>query len=238
MTTAVSVAASPPSLAGHTRWAQLIIGIIAMIAIANLQYGWTLFVGPMNQKFHWGRTDIQVAFSIFALLETWLAPLEGHLVDRFGPRRLVALGGLLVGAAWAINSMADALALLYLGAAVGGAGLGVVYSTSVGNALKWFPDCRGLAAGRTAAAFGAGSALTIIPISRVIQSYGYQSAFLWFGIGQGLIVFLCAFLLRAPRIDAVPEPLPAKVLQAARHFTWLETVQSPAFWLLYVMFTA
>src|SRR5215510_225123 len=131
MTTAVSVAASPPSLAGHTRWAQLIIGIIAMIAIANLQYGWTLFVGPMNDKFHWGRTDIQVAFSIFALLETWLAPFEGHLVDRFGPRLLVAVGGILVGTSWTINSFADSLGLLYLGAALGGTGMGVVYSTSV-----------------------------------------------------------------------------------------------------------
>ncbi len=238
MTTPVSAAASPTSLAGNTRWAQLGIGIIAMIAIANLQYGWTLFVGPMNDKFHWGRTDIQVAFSIFALLETWLAPFEGYLVARFGPRRLVAIGGLLVGAAWTINSLADSLALLYLGAAVGGTGMGIVYSTSVGNALKWFPDCRGLAAGLTAAAFGAGSALTIIPISYVIHSHGYQSAFLWFGVGQGLVVFLCAFLLRAPKLDGAAEPVPAKVLQATRNFTWLEMVQAPAFWLLYVMFTA
>jgi len=239
MTTAVSVAASSVSPTWNTRWAQLVIGIVAMIAIANLQYGWTLFVGPMNDKFHWGRTDIQVAFSIFALLETWLAPFEGHLVDRFGPRLLVALGGLLVGAAWTINSLADSLTLLYVGAAVGGTGMGIVYSTSVGNALKWFPDCRGLAAGLTAAAFGAGSALTIIPISHVIQSYGYQTAFLWFGLGQGLVVLLCAFLLHAPTLeDDTAETAPAKVPQATRDFTWLEMVRAPAFWLLYVMFTA
>lgn len=181
-----------------SRLVQLLIGIVCMVMIANLQYGWTLFVGPIDQKYHWGRAAIQVAFTVFVLTETWLVPVEGWLVDRFGPKVVVLVGGVLVGVAWAINSAAGALWVLYVAAAIGGIGAGAVYGTCVGNALKWFPDRRGLAAGLTAAGFGAGSALTIIPIQGVIQSHGYESAFLWFGIGQGLVVIVLSLLLRAP----------------------------------------
>src|SRR5205814_1061200 len=128
-----------PVSASH-RWGQLIIGIVCMTMIANLQYGWTLFVAPLDAKYHWGRAAIQVAFSIFVITETWLVPIEGWLVDRFGPRPVVLVGGILVGIAWAINAYADSLALLYFAAAVGGVGAGAVYGTCVGNALKWFPD--------------------------------------------------------------------------------------------------
>ena len=168
-----------------------------MVMIANLQYGWTLFVTPIDQKYHWGRAAIQVAFSIFVLTETWLVPIEGWFVDRFGPKIVVLIGGILVGIAWALNSVADSLTLLYIAAAIGGIGAGAVYGTCVGNALKWFPDRRGLAAGLTAAGFGAGSALTIIPIQNMIAASGYEAAFLWFGIGQGVIVFVLS--LRAAR---------------------------------------
>src|SRR5262245_40939753 len=118
----------------------------------------------MDSKYHWGRAAIQVAFSIFVLTETWLVPVEGWFVDRFGPRVVVFVGGLMCGLAWTVNSVADSLAILYVAAAIGGIGAGAVYGTCVGNALKWFADLRGLAAGLTAAGFGAGSALTIIPI--------------------------------------------------------------------------
>src|SRR2546427_10452113 len=144
------------------RWVQLVLGIVGMVAIANLQYGWTLFVNPIDSRFHWGKAAIQVAFSVFVLAETWLVPFEGYLVDRFGPRVLVAIGGLLVGVAWWINAGASSLFALYAGGFIGGVGAGIVYGTSIGNALKWFPDHRGLAAGLTAAAFGAGSALTVV----------------------------------------------------------------------------
>src|SRR5216683_4759972 len=144
-------------------WVQLIIGVTCMVMIANLQYGWTLFVGPIDAKYHWGRAAIQVSFSIFVITETWLVPVEGWFVDKFGPRIVVVVGGILVGIAWMLNSIADSLTLLYIAAAIGGIGAGGVYGTCVGNALKWFPDRRGLAAGLTAAGFGAGSALTIIP---------------------------------------------------------------------------
>src|SRR3954471_11564281 len=156
-----------------TRWGQLIFGIICMVMIANLQYGWTLFVNPIDQKYHWGRAAIQVAFTIFVLTETWLVPVEGYLIDKFGPKIMVSLSGALVAIAWVINSYADSLAMLYLGAAIGGVGAGIIYGAAVGNALKWFPDRRGLAAGLTAAGFGAGSALTVIPIANMIQSSGY-----------------------------------------------------------------
>src|SRR4051812_13710922 len=181
------------------RWGQLLMGIVCMAMIANLQYGWTLFVNPISQKFGWTRAAIQVAFTIFVLTETWLVPIEGYLVDRFGPRPVVMVGGLLCGLGWVMNSYADTLTMLYVAAAISGIGAGAVYGTCVGNALKWFPDRRGLAAGLTAAGFGAGSALTIVPISAFIKSRGYEAAFLYFGIGQGLVVFLISLgLSRAP----------------------------------------
>src|SRR5258705_3812882 len=141
-----------------TRWGQLIFGVICMVMIANLQYGWTLFVNPIDQKYHWGRAAIQVAFTIFVLTETWLVPIEGYLIDKFGPRIMISMSGVLVAIAWVINSVADSLFLLYLGAAIGGIGAGVIYGGSVGNALKWVPDRRRLAARITAAGLCAGPA--------------------------------------------------------------------------------
>jgi MFS transporter, OFA family, oxalate/formate antiporter len=222
--------AQPPA----GRWVQLVLGVICMVMIANLQYGWTLFVTPIDQKYHWGRAAIQVAFSIFVLTETWLVPVEGWFVDRFGPKIVVLIGGVLVGIAWAMNSVADTLTVLYIAAAIGGIGAGAVYGTCIGNALKWFPDRRGLAAGLTAAGFGAGSALTIIPIQNMIVSSGFEATFLWFGIGQGVIVFVLSFLLRAPQTGEVPAS--TRVVQSARDYTPLEMVASPIFWVMYVMF--
>src|ERR1700747_642346 len=229
VTTGTSEAISSRATATEaTRWGQLIFGIICMVRIANLQYGWTLFVTPIDQKYHWGRAGIQVAFTIFVLTETWLVPVEGWLVDRFGPKIVVLVGGILVGIAWAINSMADTLWLLYLAAAIGCTGAGAVYGTSIGNALKWFPDRRGLAAGLTAAGFGAGSALTIIPIQGMIQSSGYEATFLWFGIGQGLVVVALSLMLRPPRVGEAPPS--TRLKQSARDYTPLEVLASPIFW--------
>src|SRR3954451_20631863 len=179
------------------RWLQLIVGVICMAMVANLQYGWTLFVSPMDAKHGWGLTGIQVAFSIFIVTETWLVPIEGWCVDKFGPRIVTLIGGILCGISWAMNSVADSLFMLYVAAAIGGIGAGAVYGTCVGNALKWFPDRRGFAAGITAAGFGAGSALTVIPIAAMIRNSGYEHTFLTFGLGQGLIVVVAALLLSA-----------------------------------------
>jgi MFS transporter, OFA family, oxalate/formate antiporter len=237
----VTIAAAPGSTATARasetkRWGQLVFGIICMVMIANLQYGWTLFVNPIDQKYHWGRAAIQVAFTIFVLTETWLVPFEGYLIDKFGPRIMVCGSGFLVAIAWIINSMADSLFLLYVGAAIGGIGAGVIYGASVGNALKWFPDQRGLAAGLTAAGFGAGSALTVIPIANMIQTNGYEAAFLWFGLGQGIVVVLVALLLKAPHGVEVPAPARPAVQQTRRDYGPTEAIRTPVFWVMYAMF--
>src|SRR6202171_311410 len=187
-------------------WVQLIIGILCMVMVANMQYGWTLFVGPIGAKYHWSKAAIQVAFTVFVLFETWLVPVEGYLVDRFGPRWIVVIGGVLCGIAWTINSFADSLGMFYFAAAIGGIGAGGVYGTCIGNALKWFPDRRGLAAGLTAAGFGAGSAATIIPIAHMIKADGYQHTFLTFGIVQGLVVIVLGFLILVPPASLMLSP--------------------------------
>jgi MFS transporter, OFA family, oxalate/formate antiporter len=218
------------------RWLQLLIGILCMVMIANLQYGWTLFVGPIDAKYHWGRASIQVAFTIFVLLETWLVPVEGYLVDRFGPRWIVVIGGALCGIAWSINSVADTLPVLYFAAALGGIGAGGVYGTCIGHALRWFPERRGLAAGLTAAGFGAGSALTIIPIANMIKESGYQHTFLTFGVFQGVVVFVLGFLLLVPPVSLMVAP--PKIAPGASRFQAkpLEMVKTPIFWVMYAMF--
>ena len=217
------------------RWGQLAIGVICMAMIANLQYGWTLFVEPMDNKYGWGRASIQIAFTIFILAETWLVPIEGWFVDKYGPRVVVLFGGLLCGISWMMNAYADSLTLLSVSAAIGGIGAGAVYGTCVGSALKWFPDRRGLAAGITAAGFGAGSALTILPIAWMIAEKGYEATFLWFGLGQGLIVLLCAMLLSAPREDETKQ-VKAEVQQTSRHYKPSEVLKQPVFWVMYFMF--
>ena len=158
---------SGASAAQATRWRQLICAIICMVMIANLQYGWTLFVNPINKAHGWSIASIQFAFAIFIALETWLTPVEGWIVDVLGPQRgpklMVGFGGILVGAGWVIDAYADSLEMLYVGAVVLGIGGGAIYATCVGMAVKWFPDRRGLAVGLTAAGYGAGAALTVIP---------------------------------------------------------------------------
>jgi len=217
-------------------WIQLIIGITCMVMIANLQYGWTLFVGPIDAKYHWGRASIQVAFTIFVVLETWLVPVEGYLVDRFGPRWIVVIGGLLCGIAWSINSVADTLPMLYFAAALGGIGAGGVYGTCIGNALRWFPDKRGLAAGLTAAGFGAGSALTIVPIANMIKVSGYQHTFLTFGLIQGVVVVVLGFLILVPPASLMTAP--SKLAPGASRLQAkpMEMVKTPVFWVMYAMF--
>jgi OFA family oxalate/formate antiporter-like MFS transporter len=224
----------------RVRWAQLIAGIICMIMIANLQYGWTLFVSPIAKTHGWSVASIQVAFSIFVALETWLTPVEGWIVDLLGPQRgpklMVAFGGILIAAGWILESKADTLTLLYLGSILAGIGGGAVYATAVGQAVKWFPDRRGLAVGLTAAGFGAGAALTVVPIRSVIDSSGYEAAFFWFGLVQGMIVFMIAWLLRAPEPEELEHVAPPKVPVSARSYTPTQVLASPIFWVLYVMF--
>jgi OFA family oxalate/formate antiporter-like MFS transporter len=221
------------------RWMQLIIGVVCMAMIANLQYGWTYFVAPMAKANSWDVAGIQIAFSIFVALETWLTPLEGWIVDSLGPRGprlMVAAGGILVAIGWLINAKAGSLQALYGGAVVSGIGAGAIYATCVGNAVKWFPDRRGLAVGLTAAGFGAGAAVTVIPIQMMIASIGYADTFFWFALGQGAIIFVLAWFLRPPLPGEVASGSAVKVLQSKTSSTPGQMLSSPVFWLLYVMF--
>jgi MFS transporter, OFA family, oxalate/formate antiporter len=223
-----------------TRWTQLICCILCMILVANLQYGWTLFVNPINKAHGWSIASIQLAFSIFIALETWLTPIHGWIADsigeRRGPKLVVAVGGILVALGWIINAYAQSLGMLYLGAVVGGTGGGAVYATCVGQAVKWFPDRRGLAVGLTAAGYGAGAALTVVPIRAVIGAFGYETAFFWFGLVQGGIVFILAWVLRAPDPGEVVGVAAPRVAQTVRSYTPREALATPVFWLLYIMF--
>jgi OFA family oxalate/formate antiporter-like MFS transporter len=221
-----------------TRWLQLGTGIVAMVAVANFQYAWTLFVLPLEQRHGWSLEAIQVAFSVFLFAQTLPVPAEAYLADRFGPRLLVVAAGFLVALAWILNATTSSLAVLYLAQAVSGCGSGIVYGVSMGNALKWFPDRRGLAAGLTAAAFGAGSAATVLPIQWTIADAGYETAFLWFGLGQGILVTAAGLLMRFPDVGPPPANGAVRILETGRDFTPFEVLRTPAFWLLYLMMTA
>jgi OFA family oxalate/formate antiporter-like MFS transporter len=245
MTQQTSAIPTPPGIGSASgvvdhpgrRWSQLVMGIVCMAMIANLQYGWTLFVSPMDSKYHWGKAAIQLSFAIFVLVETWLVPIEGYLVDHFGPRPVIAVGGLLAALGWVINSYADTLPVLYAGAVICGVGAGCVYGTCVGNALKWFPDRRGLAAGLTAAGFGAGAALTVIPIASMIQASGYEHTFFVFGLLQGGIIFVLALFMVRPRppqgVVAAPRVVTSKVDYNAG-----QMLRTPVFWVTYALFVA
>jgi len=217
-------------------WMQLVFGVICMAMIANMQYGWTLFVNPIDEKYHWGRTAIQVAFTIFVVTETWLVPIEGYLVDKYGPRPVVVGGGLLCAVAWALNSVASTLPMLYIAAAIGGVGAGAVYGTCVGNALKWFPNRRGLAAGLTAAGFGAGSAATVVPIANMIKSSGYEATFLYFGLGQGIVVVILGLLLLPPSAKILADVKSTLKAATTYNASPRQVLSSPIFWVMYAMF--
>src|ERR687888_2250053 len=231
------------SLIGN-RWVILTFSVISMVAVANLQYGWTLFVPPLSKRLNQDQSLIQVAFTVFVLLETWLVPFEGYLVDKFGPKLLVALGGVLAGLGWVGSGYAESLTALYAAYAVAGLGAGIVYGTAIGSALKWFPDHRGFTAGLTAAGFGAGSALTVSPIANMIQAAGYQAAFIQWGLIQGAVVILAALFLSAPPAGWVPagwnrpaEELALRKRQNTRDFTPGQMARTRHFWIMYSMMT-
>ncbi len=240
MSSTTTTVNAPALATASTRWTQLITCVLCMVLIANLQYGWTFFVNPIAKAHGWSLAAIQFAFSIFIALETWLTPIEGWIADTLGPRRgpklVVAFGGIMVALGWIINSYAQSLEMLYFGAVVGGTGGGAVYATCVGQAVKWFPDRRGLAVGLTAAGYGAGTAITVIPITMTIAAYGYQAAFFWFGLVQGGLVFVLAWLLRGPEPGETAGVPASKVVQSARSYTPAQVLSTPVFWLLYIMF--
>ena len=223
------------------RWFRLASAAVAMIMIANFQYAWTLFVKPMigaHAEQHWKLSDVQWAFSIFIACQTWFMPSSGWLIDRVGPRQFMTLGGLLCGAGWALLSQANSLPALYAFYAATGVGAALVYCGSMGVALKWFPDKRGLAAGITAAAFGSGTALFIPLIAHLLRSEGYRTTFIYTGVAQGFLIMCAAQFLRSPQpgeVPAGPSTVKAKVRSRGEDFTPGQMLRTSHFYILYLM---
>ena len=219
----------------NNRWFQLVASLIAMIMIANLQYAWTLFVQPMQQGTGWKLSDIQFAFTLFILFQTWVQPLDGWLIDRLGPRGFITAAGLLCGLGWAGMGYATSLPQLYALYCLAGTGAAFVYSGSIGSALKWFKDKRGLASGIMAAGFGGGTALFIPIISSIIADSGYQAAFVRTGILQGVIILIVAQFLRHPPQEPVAKAAAGAVI-GKRQYTTLEVLRTPQFYAMYIAF--
>ena len=220
----------------NNRWFQLCASLVAMIMIANLQYAWTLFVKPLQTSTGWKLSDIQFAFTLFILFQTWVQPLDGWLIDRLGPRGFISAAGLLCGLGWAGLGYATTLPMLYALYCVAGIGAAFVYSGSIGSALKWFKDRRGLASGIIAAGFGGGTALFIPIISSTIATRGYQAAFIATGIFQGLVIVVVAQFLRHPPAETAKAAPAGAAAVGHRHFTTLEMLRVPQFYVLYAMF--
>jgi OFA family oxalate/formate antiporter-like MFS transporter len=221
----------------ENRWFQLCASLVAMIMIANLQYAWTLFVKPMQAANGWKLADVQWAFTLFILCQTWVQPLDGWFIDRLGPRLFISVAGILCGLGWAGMGRATTLPELYVLYCLAGTGAAFVYSGSVGSALKWFKEKRGLAAGIIAAGFGGGTALFIPFISNVIQTRGYQTAFTYTGLFQGAMILVVAQFLRHPPAEQATAKAATTSPTVGKHqFTTLEVLQTPRFYVMYVMF--
>ena len=220
------------------RWFRLASAVVAMIMIANFQYAWTLFVKPMMSAHagqHWKLSDVQWAFSIFVACQTWFMAPSGWLIDRTGPRLFMMAGGVLCGAGWALLSQVDSLVALYTLYAVTGVGAALVYCGAMGVALKWFPDKRGLAAGITAAAYGAGTALFIPLIASLLKSDGYRTTFMYTGIGQGILIICAAQFLKSPQPGEVPSAPPKGTVRTrSENFTPGEMLRTSHFYIMYL----
>jgi OFA family oxalate/formate antiporter-like MFS transporter len=218
------------------RWFRLSAAVVAMIMIANLQYGWTLFTGPLTKATGWKLSEVQKAWTLFIALETWGMPFCGWLIDRRGPRLFMSIAGVLCGLGWAGLGQAKTLPALYALYTLAGIGAAMVYCGSIGVALKWFPDRRGTASGIIAAGFGSGSALFIPIMSHIIQVQDYRSAFLYTGIVQGLLIICAAQFLGGPGVAPPAAAKPAATIAARSHgtnFNSIEMLQTPHFYVLY-----
>jgi MFS transporter, OFA family, oxalate/formate antiporter len=226
------------------RWAQLVAGIFAMMAVANLQYAWTLFTKPIQAHLHATLVSVQWTIALFIGLETWLVPFEGYLVDRIGPRFMLGFGAVMVGLGWMGSGWAESLPALYFWYGLAGIGAGVVYGGTIGNALKWFPDHRGLCVGLTAGAYGIGTALSVAPIDKMIKASGYQHTFISWGVVQGFVVMAAALFLAKPPAGWTPPgwkekeaAIKARVNTSAVDMTPMEMLQQPSFYVVYLMMT-
>jgi len=227
------------------RWAQLVAGVFAMMAIANLQYAWTIFVDPIRQHMHTTLVEVQWTITLFIALETWLVPFEGFLVDKIGPRFMLGIGAFFVGLGWMGAGWAQNMHSLYIWYGVfGGIGAGMVYGGTIGNALKWFPDHRGLCVGFTAGAYGVGTALTIIPITNMLKASNYQHTFVVWGAIQGVVVLVAALFLAKPPDGWMPPGwkekeavIKSRVQTSARDLNPFQMLKQPSFYVIYLMLT-
>jgi MFS transporter, OFA family, oxalate/formate antiporter len=235
----MTAVASPQTRAWYlNRWSQLILGIIAMMAISSPQYVWTLFTGPLNQKLGTTLAELQWAFSLLIILQTWCSPLQAYLVDRFGPRLLISIGALMSGGGWVLSAYVGNVWALYLTyGVICGFGTGIIYVGIIGLMVRWFPDRRGLATGLAAAGYGFGAIFTSFPIDSMIKSSGYAHTLIVWGIIQGVIGIIAAQGLRLPpeNYQAAAVAIPPATLQIRRSYTPREMLQSPIFWLLFIM---
>jgi OFA family oxalate/formate antiporter-like MFS transporter len=247
----IPVAATPANPASlihpsriPNRWVQLVAGIVAMMAIANLQYAWTLFTKPIQAHLHVSLEAVQWTIVLFVALETWLVPFEGFLVDRIGPRLMLGVGAICAGLGWVGSGYAESLHSLYFWYGLAGVGAGAVYGGTIGNALKWFPDHRGLCVGLTAGAFGIGTATTIAPLADMLKRTNYQHTFIFFGIIQGIVVLIASlFLARPPEGWTPPNwkekeaKIKAKVRTSSVDMTPWQMLRQPSFYVIYLMMT-
>jgi oxalate/formate antiporter len=220
------------------RWNQLILGLIAMMAISSPQYVWTLFTGPLNQKLGTTLAQLQWTFSLLIILQTWLSPFQAYLVDRFGPRLVIAIGALLSGGSWVLSAWVDNIWALYFTYGVlGGFGTGIIYVGIIGLMVRWFPDRRGLATGLAAAGYGFGAFFTSFPIDSMIKLSGYAHTLVVWGIIQGVIGIVAAQWLRTPpenyQVSGAASAIAAQ--QTQRSYSPREMLQSPVFYLLFLM---
>ena len=222
------------------RWNQLVLGIIAMMAISSPQYVWTLFTGPLNQKLGTTLPQLQWTFSLLIILQTWLSPFQAYLVDRFGPRSLISIGALLSGGSWLLSAyVSNIWALYFTYGVLGGFGTGIIYVGIIGLMVRWFPDRRGLAAGLAAAGYGFGAFFTSFPIDSMIKSSGYAHTLVVWGIIQAVIGVAAAQWLRLPPADyRVWRTTPGATVatqQSERDYSPREMLRNPIFYLLFVM---
>jgi OFA family oxalate/formate antiporter-like MFS transporter len=239
----MSVARSVPlPRALPSRWAQLVLGLIAMMAISSPQYVWTLFVKPFQSATGGTLPAIQITFSLLIVLQTWLSPFQGWLIERFGARFLITLGCVLSGAGWIASAGISGVAGLWLTYGLFcGVGTGIVYIGIVGLMLKWFPDHRGLATGVVAAGYGFGAILTTFPIDTMIKASGYQPTLVTFGVILGGVGALAGLFIRQPPDVAPPGIIAPGMIApgaiAAAGVAPGAMLKTPVFWLLFVMMT-
>jgi MFS transporter, OFA family, oxalate/formate antiporter len=230
MTASVSVSKDATS----RRWLQLVLGLIAMMAISSPQYVWTLFTKPLQGSLATTLPALQVTLTILIVLQTWLSPLQGYLIDKFGPRLLVATGGLLSGLGWVLAAYATSLTTLYLTyGLLCGIGTGIVYIGIIGLMVRWFPERRGLATGVVAAGYGFGAILTTFPINGMLTTSTYQQTLIIFGIIFAIVGVLAALPMSLP---AIGDKLPAPAIAASsRNYGPKQMLKTNVFWLMFIM---